>query len=109
MVACKETQKIEEYQPLRDEIGKSWDMKKVIVIPVLNGALEVVRSIRTGKSLLTMSGLLAFICMYVCIPRSHMMVPLSPSVPGPERCSYKILEGYQSGSICPSGIISQLD
>ena len=41
-VRSKEEEKIEKYQELKEEIGKIWNMKKVIVIPVVVGALGVV-------------------------------------------------------------------
>uniref|UniRef100_A0A0L8H2W0 Uncharacterized protein n=1 Tax=Octopus bimaculoides TaxID=37653 RepID=A0A0L8H2W0_OCTBM len=39
---CKETEKIEKYQPLQDEIGKLWGMRTVIVTLVVIGALGAV-------------------------------------------------------------------
>ena len=38
----KELEKVEKYQLLKDEIAKVWRMRKVIVIPVVNGALGAV-------------------------------------------------------------------
>ena len=35
----KEFEKIEKYQLLKDEIAKVWHMRKVIVVPVVIGAL----------------------------------------------------------------------
>ena len=37
----KELEKIEKYQLLKDEIAKVWHMRKVIVVPVVTGALGV--------------------------------------------------------------------
>uniref|UniRef100_A0A0L8I6F5 Uncharacterized protein n=1 Tax=Octopus bimaculoides TaxID=37653 RepID=A0A0L8I6F5_OCTBM len=39
---CKETEQIEKYQPWQDEIGKLWGMRKVMVTPVVIGALGAV-------------------------------------------------------------------
>jgi hypothetical protein len=41
-VGKKEDEKIEKYEELRQEISKIWKMKKVIVVPVVVGALGVV-------------------------------------------------------------------
>ena len=41
-VAKKEEEKIEKYEELRQEIMKIWKMKKVVVVPVVVGALGVV-------------------------------------------------------------------
>ena len=38
----KELEKLEKYQLLKDEIGKVWRMRKVIVVPVVIGALGAV-------------------------------------------------------------------
>ena len=38
-VKDKEQEKIEKYQPLKEQIGNLWNMKKVTVIPVVIGAL----------------------------------------------------------------------
>ena len=38
----KELEKVEKYQLLKDEIAKVWQMRKVIVVPVLIGALGAV-------------------------------------------------------------------
>ena len=38
----KETEKIEKYQPLKDKMARLWDLKKVKVIPVVIGALEMI-------------------------------------------------------------------
>ena len=38
----KELKKLEEYQLLKDEIAKVWRMRKVIVVPVVIGALGAV-------------------------------------------------------------------
>ena len=38
----KKMGKIEKYQPLKDEIARLWDMRKVSVIPVVVGALRAV-------------------------------------------------------------------
>ena len=38
----KELGKLEKYQLLKDEIAKVWRMKKVIVVPVVIGALGAV-------------------------------------------------------------------
>ena len=35
----KEIEKIEKYGPLKDEIARLWDMRKVSVIPIVVGAL----------------------------------------------------------------------
>ena len=37
----KELEKLEKYQLLKDEIAKLWRMRKVIVVPVVIGALGV--------------------------------------------------------------------
>ena len=39
---AKELEKVEKYQLLKDEIAKAWRMRKVIVIPVVIGALGAV-------------------------------------------------------------------
>ena len=39
-VKDKELEKLEKYEPLKDEIAKVWCMRKVIVVPVLLGPLE---------------------------------------------------------------------
>ena len=41
-VKDKELEKIEKYQLLREEVGRIWGMKKVIVVPVVIGALGAV-------------------------------------------------------------------
>ena len=41
-VKDKELEKVEKYQLLKDEIAKVWHMRKVIVVPVVIGALEAV-------------------------------------------------------------------
>ena len=41
-VKDKELEKLEKYQLLKDEIAKVWRMRKVIVVPVVMGALEAV-------------------------------------------------------------------
>ena len=41
-VKDKELQKLEKYQLLRDEIAKVWRMQKVIVVPVVIGALGAI-------------------------------------------------------------------
>ena len=41
-VKHKEQEKIEKYQLLKDEIVRIWGMKKVVVIPVVIGALGVI-------------------------------------------------------------------
>ena len=41
-VKGKEIEKIEKYQLLKDEIAKAWHMRKVIVVPVVIGALGAV-------------------------------------------------------------------
>uniref|UniRef100_A0A0L8GHB6 Uncharacterized protein n=1 Tax=Octopus bimaculoides TaxID=37653 RepID=A0A0L8GHB6_OCTBM len=41
-VKCKETEKIRKCQPLRDEIGKLWGMRKVMMIPVVTGVLGAI-------------------------------------------------------------------
>ena len=38
----KELEKLERYRLLKDEIAKVWRMRKVIVVPVVIGALGVV-------------------------------------------------------------------
>ena len=38
----KELEKLEKYQLLKDEIAKLWRMRKVIVVPVVIGALGTV-------------------------------------------------------------------
>ena len=38
----KELEKIEKYQLLKDEVAKVWHMRKVIVVPVVIGALGAV-------------------------------------------------------------------
>ena len=38
-VKGKEQEQIERYQPLKEQIGNLWNMKKVTVIPVVIGAL----------------------------------------------------------------------
>ena len=38
----KELEKLEKYQLLKDEIAKLWRMRKVIVVPVVIGALGAV-------------------------------------------------------------------
>ena len=38
----KELEKLEKYQLLKDEIAKVWRMRKVIVVPVVIGALGAV-------------------------------------------------------------------
>lgn len=37
----KDLEKLEKYQLLKDEIAKVWHMRKVIVVPVVIGALGV--------------------------------------------------------------------
>ena len=41
-VKDKELEKIEKYQLLREEIGKTWKLKKLAVVPVMIGALGAV-------------------------------------------------------------------
>ena len=41
-VEGKELEKLEKYQLLKDEIAKVWRMRKVIVVPVVIGALGAV-------------------------------------------------------------------
>ena len=41
-VKDKELEKVEKYQLLKDEIAKVWQMRKVIVVPVVIGALGAV-------------------------------------------------------------------
>ena len=41
-VKDKELEKLEKYQLLKDEIAKLWRMRKVIVVPVVIGALGAV-------------------------------------------------------------------
>ena len=41
-VKDKELEKIEKYQLLREEIGKTWKLKKLTVVPVMIGALGAV-------------------------------------------------------------------
>ena len=41
-VKDKELEKLEKYQLLKDEIAKVWRMRKVIVVPVVIGALRAV-------------------------------------------------------------------
>ena len=38
----KELEKVEKYQLLKDEIAKVWQMQKVMVVPVVIGALGAV-------------------------------------------------------------------
>ena len=38
----REVGKIEKYKVLKDEIARMWDMKEVIVIPVVLGALVAI-------------------------------------------------------------------
>ena len=38
----KELEKLKKYQLLRDEIAKVWRIRKVIVVPVVIGALRAV-------------------------------------------------------------------
>ena len=42
MVKDKELEKLEKYQLMKDEIAKVWRMQKVIVVPVVIGALGAV-------------------------------------------------------------------
>ena len=42
----KELEKLEKYQLLKDEIAKVWRMQKVLVVPVVIGALGAVSSKR---------------------------------------------------------------
>ena len=41
-VCDKERKKIEEYSLLKDEIARLWQMKKVVVIPIVVGALGTI-------------------------------------------------------------------
>ena len=41
-VKDKELEKVEKYQLLKDEIAKVWQMRKVIVVPVVIGAIGAV-------------------------------------------------------------------
>ena len=41
-VCDKERKKIEEYSLLKDEIARLWQMKKVVVIPIVVGALRAI-------------------------------------------------------------------
>ena len=43
-VKDKELEKLEKYQLLRDETAKVWRMQKVIVVPVVIGALGAILS-----------------------------------------------------------------
>ena len=38
----KEQEKVDKYQPLKDEITRLWNMKKVEIIPIIVGALGTV-------------------------------------------------------------------
>ena len=42
-VCDKEREKIEKYSLLKDEIVRLWQMKKVVVIPIVVGALGAIR------------------------------------------------------------------
>ena len=42
IIINKELEKLEKYQLLKDEIAKVWRIRKVIVMPVVIGALRVV-------------------------------------------------------------------
>ena len=42
-VCDKEQEKIEKYSLLKDEIARLWQMKKVVVIPIVVGALGTIR------------------------------------------------------------------
>ena len=42
VIINKELEKLEKYQLLKDEIAKVWRMRKVIVVPVVIGALGAV-------------------------------------------------------------------
>ena len=46
-VKDKELNKLEKYQLLKDEIAKVWRMRKVIVRPVVLGALGAVSTLRS--------------------------------------------------------------
>lgn len=51
-VKCKETENNEKYQSLRDEIGKLWGMRKVMVIPLVTGVLVALKNIKnTGAAI----------------------------------------------------------
>ena len=41
-VCDKEREKIEKYNLLKDEIARLWQMKKVVVIPIVVGALGTI-------------------------------------------------------------------
>ena len=41
-VGDKEREKIEKYSFLKDEIARLWQMKKVVLIPIVVGALETI-------------------------------------------------------------------
>ena len=41
-VCDKEREKIEEYSLLKDEIARLWQMKKIVVIPIVVGALGTI-------------------------------------------------------------------
>ena len=41
-VCDKEREKIEKYRLLKDEIARLWQMKKVVVIPIVVGALGTI-------------------------------------------------------------------
>ena len=38
----KETEKIDKYKPLKDEVARLWNMRKVTVIPIVVGALGMI-------------------------------------------------------------------
>jgi len=41
-VCEKEIEKIGKYKPLKDEVARLWNMQKMIVIPIIVGALGVI-------------------------------------------------------------------
>ena len=43
-VCDKEREKIEKYSLLKDEIARLWQMKKVVVIPIVVGALGTIKT-----------------------------------------------------------------
>ena len=43
-VCDKEREKIEKYSLLKDEIARLWQMKKVVLIPIIVGALRTIET-----------------------------------------------------------------
>ena len=41
-VCEKEIEKVDKYKPLKDEVARLWNMQKMIVIPIVVGALGVI-------------------------------------------------------------------